>query len=224
MSQGVKIAPSILSADFGNLEAEIAQVDPALVHYLHLDVMDGRFVPNITIGPVVVKAISERTNIPLDVHLMIEEPHHHVEAFAKAGAHIITIHAEATPHLQGVLRRIRDLGCRAGVSLNPATPLNVIENVLPDLDLVLLMTVNPGFGGQKFIPQMIGKIQEAAEILSGYPIELEVDGGVKISNAPDIVKAGAQILVSGSEIFGAPSYNHQIRSLIEAVDPHDSRL
>lgn len=209
----IKISPSILSADFANLESEIAQLDPGLVDYLHMDVMDGHFVPNITIGPPVIAAIQKVTNIPLDVHLMIEKPERYFENFRKAGAHIISVHAEACPHLQRSLQNIRELGAKAGVSLNPSTPLSVIENVLPDLDLILLMTVNPGFGGQKFIPQMMQKIKACREMIESYPIDLEVDGGIKLHNIREIYDAGANVFVAGSEIFGNPPYNEVIRRM-----------
>lgn len=206
-SQKSKLAPSILSADFANLESEISQLDPALADYLHIDVMDGRFVPNITIGPVVVSAIHKVTSIPLDVHLMIVEPEKYVKDFVEAGAAIVTVHVEASPHLQRTLSYIRSLGAKAGVSLNPATPLESIQHVLPDLDLILMMTVNPGFGGQKFIPQMIPKIQNCRKMIGNYPIELEVDGGIKLENIREVYDAGARVFVSGSGIFGKPPYN-----------------
>lgn len=206
-----KIAPSLLSANFGNLEAEIAQLDPSLADYLHIDVMDGRFVPNITIGPVVVKAIRDLTNIPLDVHLMIVEPEKYIADFIEAGASIVTVHAEACTHLQRTLAMIRQLGAKAGVSLNPATPLSALENVLEDTDLILLMTVNPGFGGQKFIPQMMAKIQDCRKMIEKLPIDLEVDGGVKLENIRELYDAGANVFVSGSGIFGRAPYNKTMK-------------
>lgn len=208
-----KLAPSILSADFANLESEISQLDPSLADYLHVDVMDGRFVPNITIGPVVVEAVSKITSIPLDVHLMIVEPDRYLKDFAKAGAKILTVHAEACVHLQRTLQAIRQLGVKAGVSLNPATPLSALENVLPDVDLILLMTVNPGFGGQSFIPQMMDKIKACREMIGNRPIELEVDGGIKLDNIAEIAKAGAEVFVSGSGIFGKPPYNNTMKEM-----------
>ncbi len=219
-----KIAPSLLSANFGNLETEIAQLDPKIVDYLHIDVMDGHFVPNITIGPVVVKAVKDLTNIPLDVHLMIEDPDFYAPEFIKAGAHIVTVHAEATPHLQRTLSLIRQLGAKAGVSLNPATSLDVLDHVLPDLDLVLIMTVNPGFGGQKFIPQMIEKIEACRKKIDKYPIDLEVDGGVKVSNIAELSKAGANVFVSGSGIFESPPYNKTIEQMRKALDANVIKL
>jgi len=208
-----KLAPSILSADFANLESEISQLDPSLADYLHVDVMDGRFVPNITIGPVVVEAVSKITSIPLDVHLMIVEPDRYLKDFAKAGAKILTVHAEACVPLQRTLQAIRQLGVKAGVSLNPATPLSALENVLPDVDLILLMTVNPGFGGQSFIPQMMDKIKACREMIGNRPIELEVDGGIKLDNIGEIAKAGADVFVSGSGIFGRPPYNNTMKEM-----------
>lgn len=217
MSNLLKISPSLLSADFGNLEAEIAQLDPQLANYLHVDVMDGQFVPNLTVGPFIVEAISKRTNIPLDVHLMIQTPEKLIPAFAKAGASILTVHVEACTHLQRVLRQIKDLGVKAGVSLNPSTPLVSIQNVLDDLDLILLMTVNPGFGGQKYIPQMTQKISDCAKMIQGRNIELEVDGGIKVSNIKEVYDAGARVIVSGSEIFSNPPYNKTIEKLKAAA-------
>lgn len=212
-----KLAPSILSADFGNLEREIAQLDPDLVDYLHLDIMDGHFVPNITIGPTVVEAIHQLTSIPLDVHLMISQPECYLKDFARAGASILTVHAEACPHLHRSLQQIRELDVKAGVSLNPATSLNSLSHVLNELDLVLLMTVNPGFGGQKFIADMIPKIRECRKMIENYPIELEVDGGIKLNNIQEIAKAGAHVFVSGSGIFKAPPYNETIQKMRESL-------
>lgn len=209
----MKIAPSLLSADFGNLESEIAQLDPELVDYLHLDIMDGQFVPNITIGPDVVSAIHELTKIPLDVHLMIVNPDFFVPAFVKAGASIVTVHAEASTHLQRSLQLVRSLGAKAGVSLNPATALSALDHILPDVDMVLLMTVNPGFGGQKFIPQMIDKIRACRKKIEGFPIDLEVDGGVKLENIAELKSAGANVFVSGSQIFEHPPYNKTVEKL-----------
>jgi ribulose-phosphate 3-epimerase len=209
----IKIAPSLLSANFGNLETEVAALDPKLVDYLHLDIMDGHFVPNITIGPFIVKAIHELTSIPLDVHLMIENPDTYIPEFIKAGAHIVTIHAEATKHLQRSLQYIRQLGAKAGVSLNPATPLEVLDHVLTDIDLILLMTVNPGFGGQKFIPQMKDKIKQCRKKIESLPIDLEIDGGVKLSNIAELHSAGANVFVSGSGIFEHPPYNKTIEEM-----------
>lgn len=217
MSTPFKLAPSILSADFGNLESELALIDPKLADYIHVDVMDGHFVPNITIGPVVVKAIKQLTSIPLDVHLMIENVDQYIPAFVEAGAHVVTIHAEATPHLQRSLALIRKCGAKAGVSLNPATPLTALNHVLPDVDLILLMTVNPGFGGQKFIPQMKSKIAECRKLIEKTSIELEVDGGIKLENIREIYDLGARVFVSGSGVFDHKPYNDVLRRMREKL-------
>lgn len=203
-----KIAPSILSADFSRLGDEVRAVEAAGADYIHIDVMDGRFVPNITIGPLVVDAVRKVTSLPLDVHLMIEEPERYVDDFAKAGADIIVVHAEACRHLHRVVQQIKATGKRAGVSLNPATPLNVLDYVLEELDLVLLMTVNPGFGGQSFIEACIPKIQALRGMLDsrGCEAELEIDGGAKPSNVARIAHAGADVLVAGSAVFNSSDY------------------
>jgi len=202
-NESVKIAPSILSADFAALADDIARVEGGEPDQLHVDVMDGRFVPNLTIGPVVVDAIRKRTRLPLDCHLMIVEPERYVGDFVAAGADIVTVHAEATPHLQRLLAQIRQAGARAGVALNPATPPDVLEYVLDDLDLVLVMSVNPGFGGQAFIPSAYDKIRRIKAMLGSRPVELSVDGGVKLEHVRPLAEAGATILVAGSAIFGA---------------------
>lgn len=203
-----KIAPSILSADFTRLGDEIRAIETAGADYVHVDVMDGHFVPNITIGPLVVEACRRVTTLPLDVHLMIESPDRYIPDFAAAGADIIVVHAEAATHLHRTVQLIRSLGKRAGVSLNPATPLNVLDYVLNDLDLVLLMTVNPGFGGQSFIEACLPKIRTLRAMLDrcGSEAELEVDGGVKISNIAAISHAGADVFVAGSAVFGSSDY------------------
>jgi len=203
-----KIAPSILSADFSRLGEEIRAVEAAGADYIHIDVMDGHFVPNITIGPLIVEAARRVTNLPLDVHLMIENPDRYIPDFAAAGADIIVVHAEAVHHLHRTVQLIKSLGKKAGVSLNPATPLNVLEYMIPDLDLVLLMTVNPGFGGQSFIEACLPKIQAMRAMLDrrGGEAELEVDGGVKASNIAPIAHAGADVFVAGSAVFGSPDY------------------
>jgi ribulose-phosphate 3-epimerase len=210
-----KIAPSILSADFARLGEEIAAIEAAGADYVHIDVMDGRFVPNITIGPLIVEAVRRVTKLPLDVHLMIAEPDRYIADFAKAGADIIVVHAEATDHLHRTVQLIKSRGKRAGVSLNPATPLNVLDYVLEDLDLVLLMTVNPGFGGQSFIEACIPKIQALRGILDrrGIEAELEVDGGVKTDNIARIAHAGADVFVAGSAVFNTPDYAATISEL-----------
>lgn len=198
----VKIAPSILSADFAKLGEEIKEVESA-VDYIHVDVMDGHFVPNITIGPLIVDAIRPVTDLPLDVHLMIENPEHYIQAFVDAGADIITVHQEACPHLHRVVQQIKQAGVKAGVVINPATPVESIEYVLEDVDLVLVMTVNPGFGGQSFIPSGLNKIKQLFDLRSehGYSYEIEVDGGVNQETAKQCIDAGADVLVAGSAIF-----------------------
>jgi len=210
-----KIAPSILSADFSRLGEEIKAIEAAGADYVHIDVMDGQFVPNITIGPLIVEAVRRVTTLPLDVHLMIAEPDRYIASFAEAGADIIVVHAEATNHLHRTVQLIKSLGKRAGVSLNPATPLNVLDYVLEDLDLVLLMTVNPGFGGQSFIEACIPKIQSLRSIMDrrGIEAELEVDGGVKIDNIARIAHAGADVFVAGSAVFNSPDYAATITEL-----------
>jgi ribulose-phosphate 3-epimerase len=209
----VKIAPSILSADFAALADDIARVEAGEPDQLHVDVMDGRFVPNLTIGPVVVAAIRKRTRLPLDCHLMIVEPERYVGDFVAAGADAVTVHAEATPHLQRVLAQIREAGARAGVALNPATPPDVLQYVLDDLDLVLVMSVNPGFGGQTFIPSAYDKIRRIKAMLGDRPIDLSVDGGVKRDHVRPLAEAGATVLVAGSAIFGAADPPAMVREM-----------
>ena len=209
----MKIAPSILSADFAALGEEIARVEAAGADQLHVDVMDGRFVPNITIGPVVVAAIKKRTRLPLDVHLMIVEPERYLAEFARAGADALTVHAEACPHLHRTLGQIRELGARAGVALNPGTTPDVLEYVLDELDLVLVMSVNPGFGGQKFIPSAYAKISQLRTMLGSRPVDVSVDGGVKLEHARPLAEHGATVLVAGSLIFEAPDPADMVRSL-----------
>ena len=213
----VIIAPSILSADFGRLDDEVKAVEQAGADWIHVDVMDGHFVPNITIGPAVVESVRKATELPLDVHLMIENADSYIKDFASAGSDIITVHVEACPHLNRTIQLIKEQKVRAGVVLNPATPLSSIEEILHEIDMVLLMCVNPGFGGQLFIPSMLDKIQNLNDIMSHYehPIELEVDGGIKKENAGDIKKAGASVLVAGSAIFNSNDYKKAIKSLRE---------
>ena len=201
----IKLAPSILSADFARLGEQIGEAVRAGADYIHVDVMDGHFVPNITIGAPVVASVRRVTTLPLDVHLMIEHPERYISQFAEAGADIITVHVEASPHLHATIRLIKELGARAGVSLNPPTPLGVVEEFLPHVDLVLVMSVNPGFGGQYFIPDTLPRIVSVRRILNDRKLhaELEVDGGINADNAPDIVEAGANVLVAGSSIFKA---------------------
>ena len=211
----IKIAPSILSADFSCLGEEVRAVDRAGADYIHVDVMDGHFVPNITIGPLVVAALRKVTGKPLDIHLMIENPDRYIPDFASAGADIITVHQEAVPHLHRTVQQIKSLGKRAGVSLNPATPVETLDVILDDLDLVLIMSVNPGFGGQTFIPSALDKIRVLRQRITqrGLATELQVDGGVKLDNIRDVVAAGADVLVAGSAVFGTDNYAATITAL-----------
>ena len=213
----IKIAPSILSADFAALAADIARVEAGGADQLHVDVMDGRFVPNITIGPVVVAAIRKRTRLPLDVHLMIVEPERYVAEFVAAGADMVTVHVEACPHLQRTLGHIRELGARAGVALNPSTPPSALEYVLDDLDLVLVMSVNPGFGGQSFIPSAHRKVRELKTLVGARTIDISVDGGVKADLARSLAQDGASILVAGSAVFGAADPAAAVRAIRAAA-------
>ena len=202
----MKIAPSILSADFARLSDEIGDIEEGGAEWVHVDVMDGHFVPNITIGPLIVDAARRSTNLPLDVHLMIENPDHYVEAFVKAGADIVTVHQEACTHLHRTIQKIHELGAKAGVALNPGTSLEAIRDVLPYLDLLLVMSVNPGFGGQSYIEASTAKLGRARAMLDevGSDAELEVDGGVGVSNVEEIVNAGASVVVAGSAVYGHP--------------------
>jgi ribulose-phosphate 3-epimerase len=216
----IKLAPSILSADFARLGEQIAEVTRAGADYIHVDVMDGHFVPNITIGAPVVASIRPVTSLPLDVHLMIEHSERYISEFVQAGADIITVHVEACPHLQRTIRLIKELGAKAGVSLNPPTPLSAVEEFIPHVDLVLIMSVNPGFGGQSFIPETLPRIANMRKMLDDRKLsaELEVDGGITADNAPDIVKAGANVLVAGNSIFRAKEgITQALRRLREAT-------
>jgi ribulose-phosphate 3-epimerase len=220
----VRVAPSILSADFARLGEEIRAIDKAGADWIHVDVMDGHFVPNLTIGPAVVRALRGHSDRPFDVHLMISPADPYLEAFAEAGADILTVHPEAGPHLHRTLQAIRRLGKRAGVALNPATPVQVLEHVLDDIDLVLVMTVNPGFGGQRFLPAMIEKIARVRAMIESRDraIALEVDGGINAETAPLAINAGADVLVAGSAVFtgGAARYGPNIAAL--RAPQHDS--
>lgn len=213
----IKVAPSILSANFAKLGEEISSLEQGGADLVHVDVMDGSFVPNITIGPLVVEAIKPVTQLPLDVHLMIDKPDQYIESFIKAGADIITVHAEATNHLHRTVHLIKSLGAKASVALNPATPLNVLDFLLPDLDMVLLMTVNPGFGGQAFIASIIPKIQALRERINqqNLHIDIEVDGGINIQTSKLVRNAGANVLVAGSYVFSSANRTAAIASLKE---------
>jgi ribulose-phosphate 3-epimerase len=217
MSPSVRVAPSILSADFGRLAEEVRAVEAAGADIIHVDVMDGRFVPNITIGPLVVRAVRAATKLPLDVHLMIVEPERYLEDFARAGADSISVHLEASPHLHRTIQHIKGLGKKASVALNPHTSLDGLDVVLPDLDMVLLMTVNPGFGGQRFIESVVPKIEALRATIArrGLPTDIEVDGGVAPDTVARVVGAGANVLVAGSAVFGAPG--HDYRGAIAAL-------
>lgn len=218
---GKKIAPSILSADFTRLDEEISAVEKAGADYIHIDVMDGHFVPNITVGPLIVEAARSITNLPLDVHLMISNPDMYIDTFAKAGADSITVHVEASIHLHRCIQRIRDQDVKPAVSLNPATPLEMIEYVLEELDMVLIMTVNPGFGGQAFIPAMLPKIRRLREMADRVKagLEIEVDGGISPETIQFPSEAGADVFVAGSAIFYSEDYAKTIQAMREKITP-----
>jgi ribulose-phosphate 3-epimerase len=211
----IKVAPSILSADFAKLGDEIKEVEAGGADYIHVDVMDGHFVPNITIGPLIVEAIRPITSLPLDVHLMINNPDNYIPQFVQAGADIISVHAEACPHLHRTIHMIKDSGVKAGVVLNPATPVSLIEPVLADLDLVLLMTVNPGFGGQSFIHSVLPKIKKVRQWVddNGQHTDIEVDGGVNEKTASLCIEAGANVLVAGSAVYGQSNRKEAIEKI-----------
>lgn len=209
----IKIAPSILSADFARLGEEIKAVEAAGCDYIHVDVMDGHFVPNLTLGPPVIKSIRKVTDLPLDVHLMINPAQPHLEAYAAAGADIITVHVEADAHLDRSLQMIRGFGKRAGVTLNPATPASTLRHVIDQVDLILVMSVNPGFGGQSFIRSQLDKIREIKDMIGDRDIELEVDGGINAETAGEVIAAGANVLVAGSAVFNSGDYAANIEKL-----------
>ena len=214
-----RIAPSILSADFSKLGEEVKAVEACGADLIHCDVMDGHFVPNITIGPMVIKALSKVTKLPLDVHLMIEKPERYIKEFIEAGSKMLTIHVEATTHLQRHIQHIKEQGVKAGVSLNPSTPLDVLEYILSEVDFVLIMTVNPGFGGQKFLRSMLPKIKQLRKMINekGLSAEIEVDGGIGVDNIKDASQAGADIFVAGNAIFGSGDYRKTIKEMREKI-------
>lgn len=215
MKQTVRIAPSILSADFSKLGEEVAAIEAAGADWVHIDVMDGHFVPNLTFGAPVVSCLRKVTKMPFDVHLMVEAPQNYIADFAKAGADILTVHLETAPHLHRVIQAIKEAGLKAAVSLNPSTPLCLLEEILPELDMVLLMSVNPGFGGQAFIPSSLEKVRKLRQMLNerGLQTDIQVDGGVTPDNAAQLIAAGATVLVAGSAVYKAPDMANAIHSL-----------
>jgi ribulose-phosphate 3-epimerase len=220
MPPPIRIAPSILSSDFGRLAEEVRAAEAAGADWIHVDVMDGRFVPNITVGPLVVEAVRKVTRLPIDAHLMIVEPERYVDAFARAGADLVSVHAEASPHLHRTLQAIRAAGARPAVALNPSTPLDALEWVLGDCDMVLLMSVNPGFGGQRYIPavtEKVRRLREAAEARR-LALEIEVDGGIRDETVGPVAAAGANVFVAGTAVFGAPDYRAAVRGIRGAAE------
>ncbi len=215
----VKLAPSILSADFSKLLEDVKKVEEAGVEYLHIDIMDGHFVPNISFGPIVMKSLKGKTDLVMDVHLMIENPDQYIESFVDAGADIIVVHEEACRHLHRTIQNIKSHGVKAGVSLNPATSLSTIEEILPELDMVLIMSVNPGFGGQSFIEASVDKIKRLKKMIDdrGLEIDIQVDGGIKATNVRTVVDAGANVIVAGSAIFAQPDVHKAVADFREAI-------
>jgi ribulose-phosphate 3-epimerase len=215
----IRVAPSLLSADFGRLAEEVRAAEAAGADLIHLDVMDGRFVPNITVGPLVVEAVRRATRLPIDAHLMIVEPERYVEAFARAGADVVSVHAEVSPHLHRTLQAIRAAGARPAVALNPSTPLSALEHVLGDCEMVLVMTVNPGFGGQRYIQACTEKVRRLREMAEsrGQALDIEVDGGIRPETVGPVAEAGANVLVAGTAVFGAKDYREAIRALRDAA-------
>jgi len=215
----IRVAPSLLSADFGRLAEEVRAAEAAGADLIHLDVMDGRFVPNITVGPLVVEAVRKVTRLPIDAHLMIVEPERYVEAFARAGADVVSVHAEVSPHLHRTLQAIRAAGARPAVALNPSTPLSALEHVLGDCEMVLVMTVNPGFGGQKYIEACTEKVRRLREMAQArrQALDIEVDGGIKPETVGPVAAAGANVLVAGTAVFGAKDYGQAIRAIRDAA-------
>ncbi|MDY6842668.1 MAG: ribulose-phosphate 3-epimerase [Thermodesulfobacteriota bacterium] len=220
-----KIAPSILSADFGRLSQEITAIEKGGADLVHVDIMDGHFVPNLTIGPMVVAAVRRNTNLPLDVHLMIEEPDKYIEQFSEAGASIITVHVEACNHLHRTVHFIKNKGHKVGISLNPATSLSTLECIISEVDMVLIMSVNPGFGGQKFIPQVLPKIRQLRKKISeeGLNISIEVDGGISLSNIQQVAEAGADIFVAGNAVFTTEDYGKTIGELKRLAESSEEK-
>lgn len=214
-----RLAPSILSADFSRLGEQVSLIEKAGAHIIHVDVMDGHFVPNISFGATVMKSLLGKTKLPFDVHLMIENPDQYMEDFVTDNTEFITVHAEACSHLHRSIQHIKSLGVKAGVSLNPATPVSVLEYIIEDLDLVLLMSVNPGFGGQKFIPFSLGKIKELKEMKDkrNPRLEIEIDGGINLDNVKTVTDAGVEIIVAGSSVFGAPDIEKRVKEFLELI-------